>query len=218
MTEKRLAIFDFDKTLYRHDSVVAFGEFLERRGVINSDPWRPREQLHEFREVDLLLRKLRMVKYFEGARVEDFDRLAHEFVSENSNEVVVEIMERLQQHCDSGHEVVILSASFVPLVTKFCQLWKIPPACRVIGTELEVQNSVYTGRIKGVNCSGVNKLIKLKENLSLSSFDLAASFGYTDHISDVALLALVGHKVAVIHKTGRNDWAILVGAKCIHID
>ena len=64
---------------------------------------------------------------------------------------------------------------------------------------MHVENGVYTGLIAGENCRGVQKPLRLAEDLAARGdmVDYAASWAYGDSAGDAPMLALCAHKVAV---------------------
>ena len=69
----------------------------------------------------------------------------------------------------------------------------------VIGTDIEFANGRFTGRVIPPVCMGVEKERRVRQWLDSRSIaiDFAASYCYADSISDLELLRLVGHPVAV---------------------
>ena len=68
-----------------------------------------------------------------------------------------------------------------------------------IGSSLEVRDNRYTGRLVGPFCFGEHKARRVLAHVALQgrAVDWKASYAYGDRIYDLALLALVGHPVAV---------------------
>ncbi|NPV07818.1 MAG: HAD family hydrolase [Anaerolineae bacterium] len=107
-----------------------------------------------------------------------------------------EMLERVDHHRRQGHAVILLSGALQPLLEAFAQLVDIPVA---LGTQLEVQDGVYTGRLVPPASYGPGKVERLRGYLetSLPQVDLARSFAYADSLSDHPVLSLVGNPVAV---------------------
>ena len=64
-------------------------------------------------------------------------------------------------------------------------------------THMEVQDGVLTGRVVQPICFGEGKIYWLQQLIESEQVDLARSYFYTDSITDVPLLDLVGHPVVV---------------------
>ena len=58
----------------------------------------------------------------------------------------------------------------------------------LIATELEINNEQLTGKIKGTNCHGQEKVRMIKETYYLSTYAEIYSYGYTS--GDKPMLAL----------------------------
>ena len=67
-----------------------------------------------------------------------------------------------------------------------------------MGTQLEVSNGRFTGRIKEPLCFGEGKAARLQALLSrYPDVDLSRSYAYADSIFDLPFLEMVGNPVAV---------------------
>lgn len=67
----------------------------------------------------------------------------------------------------------------------------------VIGTELEVEGGILTGRKTGIFAFGPKKLDALFQRIDPEGIDWARSWALADRFSDLPVLELVGHPVAV---------------------
>jgi phosphoserine phosphatase len=67
----------------------------------------------------------------------------------------------------------------------------------VVGTELEAEDGVYTGRFVGGYCYGPRKAAAVERFCATRGIDLAASWFYTDAVVDLPLLERVGNPVVV---------------------
>ena len=62
-------------------------------------------------------------------------------------------------------------------------------------TRLEVENGLLTGRVVEPVCFEEGKIYWLQQFIEAEGIDLAKSWFYTDSITDLPLLDLVGHPV-----------------------
>jgi HAD superfamily hydrolase (TIGR01490 family) len=105
-----------------------------------------------------------------------------------------EAEERVRWHLGQGHLVALVSGS-----TKFV----LEPLAEHLGvkhllcTLLESHEGVFTGRVVRPICFGEGKIYWIQQLIERESIDLARSYFYTDSITDVPLLDLVGHPVIV---------------------
>jgi len=103
-------------------------------------------------------------------------------------------LKKIRQHNELGH--------FTFLCTSCPDIYILPLAkyLKFDGYEcsrLAYRNSKFTGRILGVDCSGPEKVERLKTVVENRSINLSHSYAYSDHESDLPLLELVGKPVAV---------------------
>jgi len=136
-----------------------------------------------------------VLKQMKGLAVSQVEGLARKYLSE----VIVphertEVVEKIRWHQQQGHVVVIVSAGYAVYLTVYAERYGVD---YVIATDLEVRDSIYTGRILGIDCIKKNKVTKLTNTLSLDEFDLAASYAYSDEENDVPLLELVDHPYVI---------------------
>jgi len=67
----------------------------------------------------------------------------------------------------------------------------------LIAAALETREGRCTGAVAGLHPRGNHKLLLLQELAQREGIDLASSYAYADHISDLPVLLSVGHAVAV---------------------
>ncbi len=195
------AFFDLDKTVIAKASMVAFGKPLYRAGLLNR--W-------------LLLRALygQLVYLYLGADEERMARMrskvlaltagwdqAHvsAIVAETLEEVIEpivfdEAMDLIREHQAAGRRVYLISASPEEIVL---------PLARHLGVDEAIATRARTdahGRYTGDTefyAYGPHKAERMREIAAERGIDLAASYSYSDSITDEPMLAVVGHPVAV---------------------
>jgi HAD superfamily hydrolase (TIGR01490 family) len=118
------------------------------------------------------------------------DYVENELIAKENKKVVKQLL----WHKKQGHIVVIVSGGFNEYINYYAKKYDVD---HVIATELEISNGKFTGKISGIDCMGINKIEKLKNSISLNEYDLENSYAYSDHISDIPLLSLVGNGVGV---------------------
>ena len=77
---------------------------------------------------------------------------------------------------------------------------------RVVATEIEVVDGKLTGEITRY-LKGEQKAEAMRELVESQDYDLAASYAYSDSLTDVPMLSLVGHPVAVNPERGLKKHA-----------
>lgn len=129
--------------------------------------------------------------YFAGQAVEQFDQAAdwvaeHELWPKRRPDVIAE----LQEHAAQGHQVVITSGVYTPIVRAFARRAGIDG---VLATSLEVIDGRLTGRVDGLPNAGPQKAANLMAYLNGQS--LLAAYG--DTLADVPMLERSQAPVAV---------------------
>ena len=210
MENKRLALFDFDKTIVKLDSVVGLKNYMKSNGYDIKDY--DLSQLNGYVPKDAinLLNKVSWISPIKGMATHQFKDIIKAFVKENVvNNIIDEVYQKLLQLQREGVTIVLISASYRPILEVFCEEVGLDNV-HIICTELDTNEDLYTGEFEGINCSGISKLIKLKAEFDLNSYDLDNSYGFTDHISDLSFLSIVGKRFVVHMENTRDDWSFLL--------
>lgn len=160
-----------------------------------------------------------LTRFFKGLNLEDgmslFKWVVNEYLLPARR---TDVVNRLKEHQAKGHRVVIVSGSFTPCLDIIGKHFGVAD---LIGTELEIQNEQYTGKIIPPLITGIAKAEKIRELLSTygKDVDWTSSYAYGDSFTDRDMLNLVGHPVAVypdkkLHKLAKEkSWEILGTAK-----
>jgi putative phosphoserine phosphatase/1-acylglycerol-3-phosphate O-acyltransferase len=134
------------------------------------------------------------------------------FKHDVGSQLHTEVWQLVQAHHDMGHSVVVASSG-----TRY----QVEPIAREVGahhvlcTSLEVLDGVVTGRVAGRPLWSERKAEALLALAGEHSFDLEASFAYSNGAEDVPLLRAVGHPVCVEPEDGlravahEEDWPIV---------
>jgi len=122
-----------------------------------------------------------------------FEWLVKEFLLKSQR---ADVVTRLKDHQSKGHLVVIASGSFTPCLDLIGQHFGVAD---LIGTQLEVSNDRYTGKMILPVITGKAKAETVRELLSRRGVDVdwSSSYAYGDSFTDREMLSLVGHPVAV---------------------
>ena len=103
-------------------------------------------------------------------------------------------LQATQHHRERGERVVLATSGTIYAARAAQLAFGLDDA---IGTELEVLDGRFTGRISGMGY-GAAKRDRVVDWASRNGVDLAQSTFYTDSISDLALLEQVGHP-GIVH-------------------
>jgi HAD superfamily hydrolase (TIGR01490 family) len=106
-----------------------------------------------------------------------------------------DILDLLKEHKQQGHKIMLLSGMFAEFLEVVGQRIGVD---YVVGTELEIVNNRYIGRIIQPLCFGENKAAFLSEYVKQKhlSVDYAGSSAYADSFYDSPVFRLVGRPVA----------------------
>lgn len=200
---QRLAIIDLDGTLLRRkSSEYSFFLFLVLRGKIG--PFRLTSFFVTF-FVDAVKLGLRHAigsnaTYLRGKAPEKVAAWAHDYGTAFMREAVPQSLEeRIRAFKADGCTIVLLSGSIQVLVA---ELRDKLAADIVIGRELEVVGGKLTGRRTGLYPYAKHKVEVLFKRVDPAAVDWRGSWALADRLSDLPVLELVGHPVAV-HPTAK---------------
>jgi phosphoserine phosphatase len=117
------------------------------------------------------------------------------------------------EHQDQGRRVYIVTAASQELADMLASVLALDGA---IGSSFsEVKDGVYTGRPAGLFVYRSEKALAVQQLAAQEGIDLEKSYAYSDSESDLPMLSVVGHPVAVnpdreLARVARqNGWQIL---------
>lgn len=199
-----IAFFDLDGTLVVGQTQRLLVSYLRRRGVVGMGfmfavgLWFAAYRLGVVKATDGA--RERAAGLMRGRSVKEVAALMDTFTRE---ELVPRLHDgavtALQAHQDRGDEVVIVSAALMPVVEGLARRLRVR-SCE--GTRLVVRDGVFTGEVYGRALYGPEKARAARRILEERGVDAAACSAYADHETDVELLELVGHAVAVNPRRG----------------
>ena len=214
------AFFDLDKTVIARASMVAFGKPLYRAGLLSR--WLLLRALYgQLVYLYLGADEARMARMREAAlRVtagwsQDHIRsLVRETLEEVIEPIIYEeALDLIRFHQAEGRKVFIVSASPQEIVDPLAQYLGVDD---VIATRPQVdEHGRYSGGVDFYSY-GPSKVIAMEEAAEREGIDLAASYAYSDSITDEPMLSAVGHPVVVNPDRGlariaaERDWEVRV--------
>ncbi|WP_338403826.1 HAD family hydrolase [Cellulosimicrobium arenosum] len=201
MTQTRTAaFFDLDKTIIATSSAAAFSRPFFAGGLISrADVIRSAYAHFLFMaggaDADQTERlRAHLSSLVTGWDVETVSRIVAETLHDHIDPVVyAEAVELIEAHHERGHDVVVVSASGSELVEPIAA---VLGADHTISSRMEVVDGLFTGQID-FYAYGENKAVALRELAEREGYDLAASYAYSDSVTDAPMLAAVGHAAAV---------------------
>lgn len=188
MNRKMLALFDFDGTITRTDSLKEFIIFMKgRRNYYLGLLWlSPFLLLYKAGVIpNWKAKEILLAYFFKGTPVDVFEGKCKEFASWHVPKIIREkAMDKLSAYLNEGVRVVVVSASPENWVGK----WSEANGLEWIATRLEVKKGRLTGKIVGRNCHGVEKVNRIKALIDISEFTEIHTFG--DSKGDLQMLKL----------------------------
>lgn len=186
--ERRLALFDFDGTITKSDSMFRFVRFTvgDLRFALGMLVLSPMFLLLKLKVISNSKAKQWMMQYFfAGLDERSFNRAATEYSLSHIDKILrPQAIEKIEWHKAQGHTVVLVSASMESWLKPWCD----QNGLRLISTQLEFINGVISGRLVGKNCHGIEKVKRVKKQYDLSQY--AYIYAYGDSRGDKELLAL----------------------------
>jgi HAD superfamily hydrolase (TIGR01490 family) len=198
--EPGAAFFDLDRTLMAGSSAYQFGRAAFKAGLINrrrlaADTWENmRFRLRGSTDEATDAVKERIFAMLEGVRVRDMQRLAPDVLAGVLPRLYPKMLAIAYEHQDAGRPVFICTAASQEMAEMMATVLTLDGA---VGTMFEARDGHYTGRGGGPFNYREGKAQAIRELAARENIDLSASWAYSDSESDLPMLRLVGHPVAV---------------------
>ena len=199
--ERAAAFFDLDKTIIARASLAAFRAPLHENGLLSFSGI-ARSLAGQLIYLHLGTKDARIERFSEsllplaaGWRQAEVEEIVEATLERVVDPIIyAEAIELIELHRAAGDLVVIVSAAPVEIVVPLGRHLGVDD---VIATEAELdEEGRYTGRIARY-LHGAHKAEAVRAFATARHIDLDRSFAYGDAASDVPMLELVGHPVAV---------------------
>src|SRR5690349_1906348 len=190
------AFFDLDKTLIARSSTLAFGRSFYRHGLLS--------------RTDMMRGALAQVRYrLSGADHRQMEKLrasacaacrgwpadrVTEIVSRYLNDLILpcvyaEARALLSEHRGAGQDVIIVSTSGQEVVAPIGALLGVES---VIATRMRIADGHYTGEME-FYAYGEAKAAQVRELAEQRGYSLPHCYAYSDSVTDLPMLEVVGH-------------------------
>ncbi len=192
------AIFDLDRTLLAGSSGPVIAEHLRTQGVGPSREIPGSAALiaafDTFGETPLSAALTRAsVRASKGWPVDAVRRAAEAAAPDLEARILPFASEELAMHRREGRRVAIATTTPEHLVAPLAERLGVD----LIATRWQQQDGEFTGNVDGTFAWGRGKLSRVRDWAKEHDIDLSQSYAYSDALSDVPLLAAVGHATAV---------------------
>jgi HAD superfamily hydrolase (TIGR01490 family) len=195
------AFFDLDKTLMAGSSGMQFARVAARRRIVSRGQlarWAVEHLRYRLRgttdeRTAEVLRAAR--ELITGVPATMIERMGPEVMAAVLPRVYPQMLAEVYSHQDAGRPTFIVSAAGNGVVESLGHVLGMEGG---IGTRYEVDGEGnYTGRLEGPFVYGPGKVEALQAFALEHEIDLAASYAYSDSLSDLPMLRAVGKPVAV---------------------
>jgi HAD superfamily hydrolase (TIGR01490 family) len=190
--QRTIAFFDFDGTITRTDTMVAFIKFCKGNAAFYKSlamlsPWLAGMKLGLV--PNAVAKEKMLAHFFKGMPLQEFNALCKRFSEERLPALIrPDAMAAILQHQQEGHEVVVVSASAENWLAHWCDRTGI----KYLGTRLMVdKNNRITGKLNGANCNGEEKVNRII--LSYDPANYQNIYCYGDTKGDSMMLKLATH-------------------------
>lgn len=195
----RIALFDYDDTISRGDSIVPYIRYCIKQGVAPKNQW-----LHALRALWAYMLPNRgfpnpketALSFIKGRRVTDMDEVAADFFRDVGRaRLIPEAVAEMSALKAQGYTILLVTASSGAYMGALAALSQIDA---VISTPALKQDGVYTGKM-GTDCREAEKprrvLAWLAEQGLAERAQIVRAYGNSTH--DIPMLQLAEQAVAV---------------------
>jgi HAD superfamily hydrolase (TIGR01490 family) len=195
------AFFDLDKTLMAGSSGMQFARVAAQHGIVSRRQlasWGVEHLRYRLRGTtdertgDVLRAARELIR---GVPALTIERMGPEVMAAILPRVFPQMLAEVHAHQDAERPTFIVSAAGNDVVESLAQVLGMEGG---IGTRYEVDaDGSFTGRFDGPFVYGPGKVEAMEAFAERHGIDLAASYAYSDSLSDLPMLRAVGHPVAV---------------------
>jgi len=190
------ALFDMDKTILCENSASLYMRHRYEQGEVSS---RDLVQglgaylLYKVGMLDVQAWTKSMMLGFEGREEQALADEGRRLFRDGVRDTIYPEAERLiQEHYAQGHVVAIISGATRYIVEPVADFLGVE---HCLYTQLEIADGLLTGRVLEPLCFDEGKIYWIRQFIEEHDVDLARSYFYTDSVTDLPLLELVGHPV-----------------------
>ena len=201
MSERAAAFFDLDRTLMSGSSGAQFGRAAFRSGMVSRRQmtrWGFEHLKFRLRgatdhDTEELVEQIRAL--LGGVPERDLKRMVPDLLAGILPRIYPQMLAEVRSHQDAGRPAFIVSAASHGVVELLARVLDMEGG---IGSRYEVdEHGRYTGELIGGLNYGELKIGPMRRFADDHDLDLDASWAYSDSVSDLPMLELVGHPIAV---------------------
>ena len=185
---RKIAFFDFDGTITSKDTMLEVIKYQKGKAGFYAGFFfnLPLMIALKLNVVSSQFAKEKMLAYFfRGMEEEEFQSACDLFstceLAAMIRPAAITEIEKLKK---AGFKIVVVSASAENWVKKWCR----DAGVELISSRLEVKDGLITGKLRGLNCNGEEKAVRIQSAYNLSEYDEIYCYGDTK--GDQQMLAL----------------------------
>ncbi len=193
------AFFDLDKTLLAKSSTLAYARplqhsgLLKRRDALRSAYAQMVYQLSGADHDDMEQARVQLSALVTGWDVEQVRAVVAEALDQVIEPIVyAEGISLIEEHHAAGRDVIIVSSSGNEVIEPIGELLGVDHA---IGTQMAIEDGKYTGEVL-FYAYAEGKVTAMQSLAEDQGYDLGSSYAYSDSITDLPMLEVVGHPFA----------------------
>lgn len=200
----RVAIFDFDGTLYPQETFTLMMNYMKKHPDHSSKykmfyralmkPYLA-YKMKIYPENKMKAKSMQLyINAIKGMNQQELDKYFEDMSKGMRNELNRTVVDRLQKHLLDGDHVLLVSGAFTQMLNEVTRDYAIHG---VIGTEIPMCNGIIDTETAIYHIQGERKKEMIEKALKGMDIDWENSSAYGDSISDISVLELVGNPVAV---------------------
>lgn len=217
----KVALFDFDGTLYPYET---FNVLIKK--LKNHPDYRKnyKQFMRKFIGIYIayklkIVSKLSMqnkamelyMASFKGLNQNEIERFFKQVADDMSGDLRGSLMDRVRMLKEKNYYTMLISGAYVPLLNA---LFENTLFDHIVGTEVHYSSGVYHPKTALTRVHADRKIEVIKTHFKNNEVDWQSSLAFSDSYSDVKMLQMVGHPVAVVPDSQllsvarENNWEI----------
>lgn len=200
----KVAIFDFDGTLYMKETFSLLMDHLKKhptyklyygkfyRSIL---PSYIRYKLKLLSEAEMKERSMRLyLRAISSLNTTELQAYFEDMKEKMAIDFNEQVIQRLTEHRAAGERVLLVSGAYTPFLQAVTSHL---PFDHIIGTDIPLDGGRIAINQPFIHIQGQRKNEQVELALQGQTIDWANSFAYGDSIADLPVLEKVGHPVAV---------------------
>lgn len=218
----KLAIFDFDGTIYKHETYSLMMEHAKHHPIYQDQfnafyfsivpPYAGYKlRLYPEDKMKLSLTQ-KYLQLFHQRTMDEVELFFGEIAEKMNGQFNELVLERMNKHHEEGYYIMVVSGAYRVLLETALANY---PVDLIIGTEIPLNGTYVHSKETIDHIQGKRKTAKILEAVQGKQVDWDNSFAYGDSASDLPVLEMVGNPVAVCpdptlqNLAHKNKWTVV---------